>query len=168
MLRRLGQGAARGDFNSIVDLKDSKQFPQNKISPSCTNLIRAFSWMDSFRALKHRAEQFSRYQTQDGDRATRIDRSYHWGDLQVSEAACNSISFSDHLSLKVSYFLPHTLDRHLTPHSTPSYKIPPSVVKDDLFQTRLRTSMAEWLRVKSLGANIITWWQHMVKGGSSI
>ena len=25
--------------------------------------------------------------------------------------------------------------------------------------------MAEWMRVKESGANIITWWQHMVKGG---
>ena len=64
--------------------------------------------MDSFRALQPQVEQYSRYQTQDGDRATRINRSYQMGDLQVSKAAYDSIS--DHLSLKVTYFLPHKLD----------------------------------------------------------
>ena len=145
MIGKLGQGAAGGDFNSIVDLKDIVKFPQNKLSPLCKNLIRAFSWSDSFRELHPRAVQYSRYQGADGEGATRIDRSYHWGSLQVSDAAYHSISFSDHLSLRVTYFLPHKLDRHLVPQSTPSCKIPPSVVNDDLFQTHLKSSMAKWL-----------------------
>ena len=122
-------------------------------------------WSDSYRTLHPRAEQFSRYQSSNSEGATRIDRAYQWGELKVSEAAYHSISFSDHLSLKISYLLPHDLDRHLTPQTKPSCKIPPGVVKDDIFQTRLRTAMAEWMRVKDSGANIITWWQHMVKGG---
>ena len=87
MIRKLSQGAAGGDFNSIIDLKDSVKFPHNKISPLCKNLIRAFSWSDSFCKLHPRDVQYSRYQGADGEGATRIDRSYHWGSLQVSDVA---------------------------------------------------------------------------------
>ena len=157
MIRWLGQGAAGGDFNSIIYLKDSKKYPENKLSPTCKLLVNSFTWSDSYRTLHPRAEQFSRYQSANSEGATRIDRAYHWGEIKVTEAAYYSISFSDHLILKISYILPHDLDRHLTPQTKPSLKIPPGVVKDDIFQTRLKTSMAEWLRVKASGANVITW-----------
>ena len=48
MVRRLANGAAGGDFNSIISIPDSNKNPQSKISPSCRNLVRAFSWTDSF------------------------------------------------------------------------------------------------------------------------
>ena len=165
MSRRLGQGAAGGDFNLIIHLQDSVNSPQNKISPSCRKLVKAFSWIDSYRVTNPRTKQFSRYQSVDGDGATRIDRSYHWGDLEVSEAEYHSISFSDHLSLRVSYSLPDNLNRYIAPQSKPAYKIPPTVVTEETFQQRLHTSMIKWLRVKDSGANIIMWWQYMVKGG---
>ena len=81
------------------------------------------------------------------------------------ESQYHSISFSDHLCLRVSYNLPHKLDRHLAPNSKPSYKIPPSVVQDDIFKARLQSSMQEWLRVKEAGANLMVWWDSMFKGG---
>ena len=165
MIRWLGQGAAGGDFNSIIHLQDSKKLPENTLSPSCKLLVNAFLWSDSYRILHPTVEQFSRYHSCNGEGATRIDRASQWGELKISEAAYHSISFSDHLSLKVSYLLPHKLDRHLTPQTEPSFKIHPCVVIDELFQTRLRTAMAEWTRVKESGANIITGWQYMVKGG---
>ena len=83
----------------------------------------------------------------------------------MSECQYLSISFSDHLSLRVSYTLPHKLNRHLDPNKKPAYKIPPSVVKDDTFKLRLQNSMQEWLRVKEAGADIMIWWDHMFKGG---
>ena len=55
MVRRLAQGAAGGDFNSIISLNDSTRNPQTKVSPSCRNLVKAISWTDSFRALYPRA-----------------------------------------------------------------------------------------------------------------
>ena len=79
MVRRLAQGAAGGDFNSIVSLSDSNKNPQSKVSPLCRNLVRAFSWTDSFRVLQPRALQYSRHNRNihHGDGASRIDRSYH-------------------------------------------------------------------------------------------
>ena len=78
MINRLPQGAAGGDFNSIIVISDSKKNPQSKMSPSCRNLVSAFSWIDSYRRLHPKTNQFSRYQNTDADGATRIDRSYQW------------------------------------------------------------------------------------------
>ena len=61
LIRRLAQGAIGGTLNSIISLIDGNRNPQQKISPSCRNLARAFSWVDSFRALQPRALQYSRY-----------------------------------------------------------------------------------------------------------
>ena len=77
LVRRLAQGSIGGDLNSIISPIDSNKNPQSKISPLCRNLVRAFSWIDSFRALQPRALQYSRYNRniQQGDGASRIDRS---------------------------------------------------------------------------------------------
>ena len=101
MVRQLAQGAAGGDFNSIMALNDSTRNPQTKVSPSCRNLVKSFSWSDSFRTLYPRAPQYSRHSDHPhhGSGASRIDRSYHWGNIEVREAEYASISFSDHLCL---------------------------------------------------------------------
>ena len=78
MLHRLPQGAARGDFNSIIVASDSKKNSQSKMSPSCRNLVGACSWIDSYCRLHPKTNQFSRYQNTDADGATRINRSYQW------------------------------------------------------------------------------------------
>ena len=76
-----------------------------------------------------------------------------------------SVSFSDHLALKVSYLLPSKLDRCLTPQTKPAYKIPPTVVTDLIFQTRLSEAMLGWQQVKSEGVDLLMWWQLIVKKG---
>ena len=125
MLHLLPQGAAGGDFNSIIVISDSKKNSQSNMSPSCRNLVNAFLWIDSYRRLHLKKIQFSRYQNTDADGATRIDRFYQWGNIIATESQYHSISFSDHLCLRISYNLPHKLDCHLAPKSKPSYKIPP-------------------------------------------
>ena len=167
MVRRLAQGAIGGDLNSIISPLDSNPNPQSKISPSCKNLVRAFSWTDSFRAVQPRGTQLSRYNRADqqGEGASRIDRSYHWGEIQVVEACYNSISFSDHLGLKVHYKLPNKLDQHLAPPSRPAFKISPTIVNDATFRHRLELSMQGWLKVKEDGAEVLLWWEYLVKGG---
>ena len=166
LILRLAQGAAGGDLNSIIAASDCTKNTQNKMSPSFKNLVSAFSWKDSYRYLHPQAKQYSRYYINDhqGEGASRIDRSYHWGSLEVQQAEYLSISFSDHLSLKVTYTLPSPLDRYIPPKSRPSYKIPPNVVDDKIFQTRLQKAMIGWTHAKA-GADLLVWWQYLVKGG---
>mgnify|MGYP002637546871 FL=1 len=167
MVRRLAQGAAGGDFNSIIALNDSTRNPHTKVSPSCRNLVRAFSWCDSFRKMYPRAPQYSRHSDHPhhGSGASRIDRSYHWGNLEVREAEYKSISFSDHFCLTIDYGLPYNLSRHLAPKTRPAFKISPLVVNDETFKARLELSMIEWLSVKDNGAEVLLWWEYLVKTG---
>ena len=165
MLHRRLQGAAGGDFNYIIVFSDSKKNSQSKMSPSCCNLVSTFSWIDSYCRLHPKTVQFSRYQNTDADGATRIGRSYQWGDIVVTESQYHSVLFHYHLCLRVSYNLPHKLDRHLAPNSKPSYKIPLSVIQDKTFKIRLQSSMEDYLRVKEAGADLMIWWDSMFKGG---
>ena len=167
LVRRLAQGAVGGDLNSIISLPDSTRNPHSKLSPSCRNLVRAFSLSDCFRRLYPRAAQYSRHSrtVHHGEGASRIDRSYHWGELQVLEAVYNSISFSDHLSLLTHYRLPHRLDRHLAPLINPPFKISPIVVNDNSFRQKLKHSMQGWLQVKARGVGVLKWLEILVKPG---
>ena len=102
-------------------------------------------------AIVHCTQASRYYSNIQGEGASRIDRSYHWGPMKTFGAEYISVSFSDHLALKVSYIIPSKLDRGLTPQTKPAYKIPPNVVTDRLFQTRLTESMIGWEQIKSEG-----------------
>jgi exonuclease III len=167
LVHRQPQGVVGGDLNCIVSLRDSNRNPSTKLSPSLKELITSFEWLDSFRCLHPRLVQFSRVYSnaRHGEGASRLDRSYHWGEIQVAEAQYNNISFSDHFSLLIQYTLPSPLDRQMAPRARPQFRISPEVVIDKTFQARLRDAVPGWQRVLEAGADTATWWQHLVKGG---
>ena len=167
LLQRQNHGAAGGDLNAIISCQDSNRNAQTKISPSFKTLVSSFSFIDSFRILHPKSIQFSRYYCNDrhGEGASRIDRCYHWGNLKVLEAEYHSISFSDHLSHRLKYALPLHLDRYIAPNSKPQFRIPPEIASDPEFQSRLRDSMLIWNQVREAGADLLTWWQYLVKRG---
>ena len=160
-------GCLGGDFNCITCKEDATRNPESKISPSLKRLIRTFSWQDSFRTLYPSSKVFSRYYDSDrhGAGATRIDRSYHYGAIEVISAEYLSIAFSDHMAFKVSIKLPSHLARIFSPKCHPHFKTKPEVVQDSLFKDRLRDSMEQWLEVKALGVPILKWWEGLVKPG---
>ena len=167
LLQRQSHGAIGGDLNSIISLRDSNRNASTKMSPSFRSLVSSMSLSDSFRVLYPQTSQFSRYYSNDhhGEGASRIDRCYHWGQLKVLEAEYNPISFSDHLSHRLVFSLPSPLDRQVAPEAKPQYRIPPEIVEDLEFQTRLKKAMQGWNQVLDGGADLLIWWQHLVKKG---
>ena len=145
MIRRLAQGAVGGDLNCIIANIDSSRDPKSKTSPSFKNLVSSLDWTDSYRALFPRVKQYSRYYTnaRQGEGETRIDRSYHWGNIKTILAEYVSISFSDHLSLKLASILPCEVNRFLAPWTKPQYKIPPNVARDETFKQRPKQKMID-------------------------
>ena len=81
---------------------------------------------------------------QQGKGATRIDRSYSWGELKVIEARYEPIAFSDHMADIVTLSLPDSMARILSPRSRPLFKIKTEVIRDKIFQERLKASMMDW------------------------
>ena len=100
MCRRLQQGAASGDFNCVISPIDCTKNFQNKVSPSLCKLVNAFNWNDSYRSLHPTKPQFSWYYSKiQGESASRIDRSYHWGPMKTLGAEYISVYHSQITSL---------------------------------------------------------------------
>ena len=161
------RGAAGGDFNSIISLMDSNRNAAQKISPSLKTLVSSFAWSDSYRCIYPCTTQYSRIYSNahHGEGVSRIDRCYHWGDIVIEEAEYLSISFSDHLSLRLVYALPLHLKHVVALQAKPSFKIPPEVVDDDIFRVKLGEALAGWHQVREPRVDPLQWWQYLVKPG---
>jgi hypothetical protein len=79
-----------------------------------------------------------------GQGATRIDRSYNWGEIRIVEARYEPVAFSDHMAYIVSISLPSVTSRMQSPRSRPQFKVSPEVICDEIFQERLSDSMSDW------------------------
>ena len=159
LINSKSSGCIGGDFNCIVSKVDATKNQENKMSPSLKKLIQTFSWKDSFRELYPQSKSFSRYyeNAAHGDGATRIDRNYNYGDVEIIEAKYVSVAFSDHMSHIISIKLPGPLSKIKCPKSRPLFKIKPTVVQDLLFKERLSNSMVHWQEVRRLGVSTLTW-----------
>ena len=159
-------GMIGGDWNNIIHKNDCTHNQQTKISPCLKRLVSTFSWVDSYRFLYPQKLCYSRYyKTSRYFGASRIDRSYFWGALNVIEANYVSIAFSDHMAYIVKTTLPETLKVVSGPKYRPIFKIKEAVVKDEVFKSRLKKCMKEWEEVKSYGIPVLSWWELLVKPG---
>ena len=97
LLNRLDSGCIGGDMNCITHKMDCTHNPASKVSPSLKRMISTFDMVDNFRTLYSTSPVYSHYYhtTQLGAGATRIDRSYSWGDLKVVKASYEPVAFSD-------------------------------------------------------------------------
>ena len=79
LLYKQKDGLFGGDLNSIVEKKDSLNYPEQKMSKCFSKLINIYKMKDSYRLLYPHTKQFSRYYVWKGKKgATRIDRCYSW------------------------------------------------------------------------------------------
>ena len=139
----------------------------SKKSACLKRVIKNFKWCDSFRNIYPREKIFSRYyeHIQFGKGATRIDRSYHFGSLEVIEAKYVGVAFSDHFALILTLKVPELYSKLSSPRSKPFFKARPEVVTDKVFKERLKLEMAKWSTIRTAGLNILPWWELIVKPG---
>lgn len=160
-------GLCIGDWNCITDVKDATKNPAEKISKSLIRLIAALKWKDAFRYLYPNDLVYSReYVNVYGSGATRIDRGYFYGDIDILEANYVGIPFSDHMGLIIKFKVPHGCIKAFTPRGSPLFKANPEVVKDKIFQAELKNQFEIWNNAK-IASNIPTldWWDRTVKPG---
>ena len=159
-------GCMGGDLNSIIDKMDATAHPAAKHSQSFKRLSQTFNWKDSYRCLYPSDKQFSRYYGNSrGEGATRIDRCYHYGDININSASYEPLAFSDHHAHIVNITLPNPFSRLVCPKGDYSFRIKAEVVNDGFFQDRLREAMIGWQHIKSFGLDILVWWENIVKPG---
>ena len=137
-------GCVGGDWNSIISQEDATKNSSSKLSPSLKRLAKTFSWTDSFRKLHPNSQVYSRYYDHNkyGEGATRIDRQYSWGNIEIIEAKYVGLAFSDHQALIVKIRIPNFSDKLVCPKSRPRFKANPEVVQDPVFNERLRENFA--------------------------
>ena len=125
LIDRQDMGLIGGDMNCILSNIDCTHHPVSKMSPSLTRLTQIFDMKDSYRSLHPTTKIFSHYYhtVQLGQGATRIDRSYNWGQLDVVEAKYVPVAFSDHMAYIVTLSLPETSYRMISPRSRPLFKV---------------------------------------------
>ena len=138
------------------------------MSSGLRRLVSAFDLKDSHKLLHPRTKDYSRYYKNDkyGSGATRIDRIYIYGGINVSKSQYIPISWSDHLALVSSYRLPDSLAKNSSVKSKPVFKISPNVIDDNVFQDQLRAAVSHWTELRSYYSySILQWWEYLVKPG---
>ena len=165
-------GCIGGDLNCIIDKKDATKYPEAKMSKCLQRLVKLRNWQDSFRQLYPTTQKFSRfYENSRAEGASRIDRCYQYGNLEVVQATYVPVAFSDHLAHVVEFMVPENFSYILSPKCRPSFKVKAEVIRDMVFKERLAASAKMWERVKSFHdgqdspSGILSWWEHLVKPG---
>ena len=162
LLYKQHNGVCGGDFNSIVDKKDSLIHPDQKMSKCLGKLVKLYGLKDAFRALYPHSRQYSRYYISKGVQgATRIDRCYTWGELGVEDAVYTPISFSDHLAHIVTLKTKNKASSE-NPRRKMIYKIKHNLVEDRTFLEKIREAYPHWLRLKE-GLSPTFWWENVFK-----
>ena len=160
-------GCIGGDFNCIVEKKDATNHPDSKLSKGLQRLIKVKDWKDSYRTLHPSTEIFSRYyENSRAEGATRIDRSYHYGVVEVESARYLPAAFSDHFAQIIKLILPDPLARIMSPKSRGTFKLKPEVILDKVFQERLALEMKGWEKVRNFQGeetDTLIWWEMLVK-----
>ena len=160
-------GCIGGDWNCVANNNDATKNASSKNSPCLKRLIKNFSWQDSYRTLHPLSKCFSRYYDSSlhGEGATRIDRSYHYGELEIVKADYIGVAFSDHFSYVVKVKMPGLFSRLVCPKSKPLFKSKPDVILDHIFQERLQENFLVWSSIKNYGIDVMKWWEIVVKPG---
>ena len=163
-LKEKNDGIFGGDMNSIVEKKDSLNYPEQKMSKCFKKLINIYRMSDCYRQLYPHSKQFSRYYIWKGkEGATRIDRCYAWGNVRVTQAEYLAVSFSDHLAHIVTFDTPTIQCREKSKRKS-IYKIKHFLVDDEIFRQNIRTNFQDWLTIKD-GLSPTFWWDNVVKPG---
>ena len=168
LINRKDNGCIGGDWNCITDDFDATKNHAQKRSPSLKRVIKTFSWSDNFRQLHKSKTIYSRYYSNNlhGNGATRIDRQYSWGNgIKIVSAIYTSVAFSDHMAQIYTMTTPASIQKSQSPKHKPLFKSKPEVIQDPIFKERLAAKLVEWEQVREAGANIIPWWELLVKPG---
>ena len=51
------------------------------------------------------------------------------------------------------------------PRGNYTFRIKADVVNDSMFQDRLKEALLGWINIKSLGLDVLVWWENIVKPG---
>ena len=157
------KGLVGGDWNAITAPIDCTNLPDPKMSPNLKKLIKISGWSDTFRTLHPKKVAFSHFYSRNmGDSglsqgASRLDRSYSWGEVSTISSTYLGAGFSDHLIHKVELAVSSSLFP-VEPVYKPFFKINPLTAKDPAFKEKVRLLTADWEVTKGR-LPLLQWWE---------
>ena len=156
------RGLAGGDWNTITAPIDCTNLPEQKTSPNLKRLIKISKWSDTFRSLHPKKVAYSHFYSRQmsgcglSQGASRLDRSYSWGQVATISSTYLGAGFSDHLLHKVELSVSSSLFP-AEPVFKPYFKINPETAKDPAFKEKVRLITKEWEATKSR-LPLLRWW----------
>ena len=160
-------GIIGGDFNCISQSIDCTHHPEQKISSNLKRIIPLLKWRDTFRTLHPKKVTYSHFYSRQMSAtgltkgASRLDRSYSWGQVNILSSEYAGAPFSDHMMhiVKVEF------DSSILPAEPiykPYFKINPEIAKDDEFKAKVKEISEGWLKSKYL-IPLLQWWDLLKK-----
>ena len=147
------KGIAAGDWNCIIRDEDCTANPGPKTSPSLKRLVQLKDWKDTFLKCNPNQTTFSHYYNRLSEGilkqgATRLDRSYAWGNVDLKDSGYSNVAFSDHFAHLLTIQI-QGQGFHSSPKSRPPFKIYPNIASDEIFKLRIHNKLSLWLPGKN-------------------
>lgn len=155
-------GLIGGDWNCITHTTDCTHHPEPKMSPNLKKITSILKWKDTFRLLYPKTSTYShfycRQMTGTGltQGASRLDRSYQWGELKTVSSEYIGAPFSDHMLHLVRVECPEATASVVNKFK-PYFKVRPETAKDEEFQARVQQIVQDWQRFKEHIPLLIYW-----------
>ena len=166
LLRNLGHRASLpllvGDFNCVLDRKDTLENFKNKHCPALSDLVRVFGYQDGFRVMNPITIDFT--YSNPGHFPSRLDRVYfppNW--LELARSVCHFPTLSDHKAVIINLFW--KAPQRLPVRKSPYWKLNTRILSDADFLPnfeRLWRTLAAKIGTYSGPA---AWWEEHAKPG---
>lgn len=156
------KGLIGGDFNCITHPADCTHHPETKMSPNLKKVSSILRWKDTYRLLHPKTTTYShfynRQMTGTGltQGASRLDRSYQWGDLKTVSSEYIGAAFSDHMFHLVKLECSEASEA-AEEHFKPYFKISPEIARDEEFHERVKQIVQDWQKSKDHIPLLIYW-----------
>ena len=134
------------------------------MSSCLSHLTKSFNWFNRFWVLYPHKQVFSRYYDAKGIvRASRIDRQYNWGKVEITAAEYRPVAFSAHFALITKVRVPSNISKLLCPKSRAVSKVNVEIAQDRKFRNSIGEAMNDWVNVKDQDLPLFQWWDQICK-----
>ena len=159
---RHSQPILLGDFNCVLDRKDTLGNFENKNCPALSELVRLFSYSDIFRILHGSALEFT--YSNPGSFPSRLDRVYFppaWISNLVSVRHHASLSDHKFVFVKIKHVKPMPASNFQSHY----WKLNTSVLKDEDFMPNFEFLWRHLVEKTGTFSSISDWWEDCAKRG---
>ena len=162
LLKAQKMGCLGGDFNCLDRREDATHLAETKISANLQKLTKIKKLTDTFRLLHPNVRSYSHFYNWNAggtmrQGASRIDRAYAWGGLEILKASYQSTAYSDHF-LHLVTVNTTTQPPKMIKTFKPYYKMSREILEEQEFKEIIKVTVEAWERSRHI-LPIDQWWE---------